>query len=56
MKKIFGLLALAVMTLGIVSCEAETSIEETESLFETIDVQVDQDSVDGAGTVEDPRN
>lgn len=37
MKKTLSILALAAMTVGMISCEAETSTQETEELFELID-------------------
>ncbi|MEO1486800.1 MAG: hypothetical protein AAFU57_13710 [Bacteroidota bacterium] len=39
MKKLYGFAAVLVMALGMVSCEAESDVQETEALFETIDVQ-----------------
>ena len=45
MKKVFGILAVAVFSMGLFSCEAETNVEETESLFETL--KVDGNAVDG---------
>lgn len=37
MKKTLGIMALLVFGLGMVACEAETNIEETEALFENVD-------------------
>ena len=54
MKKLFSILALAVFTFGLFSCEAETNVEETESLFETIDAK--SSSVDGDNGESDPRS
>ncbi|MEM9076605.1 MAG: hypothetical protein AAGC43_06170 [Bacteroidota bacterium] len=45
MKKVFGILAVAVFSMGLFSCEAETNVEETEALFETL--KIDENSVDG---------
>nr|WP_297919732.1 hypothetical protein [uncultured Allomuricauda sp.] len=53
MKKVFGILAVAVFSLGLFSCESETNIEETEALFETLNAE--EKSVDGDVKVEDPR-
>ncbi|MEO0506884.1 MAG: hypothetical protein AAF090_12090 [Bacteroidota bacterium] len=39
MKQLFGFAAVLVMALGMISCEAESDVQETEALFETIDVQ-----------------
>ena len=53
MKKVFGILAVAVFSLGLFSCESETNVEETEALFETL--KIDENSVDGEVHVEDDR-
>lgn len=54
MKKVFGILAVAVLTLGLFSCEAETNVQETESLFETIEAT--SSAVDGDNGESDPRS
>ncbi len=38
-----SILALALLTIGISSCEADTNIQDTEALFE----QLDQNATDG---------
>jgi len=43
MKKVLSILALAMLTIGITSCEADTNIQDTEALF----VQLDQNATDG---------
>lgn len=53
MKKPLCLFAIAVMTLGIYSCETETDIQETESLFETLEVETK--STDGQVSEVDDR-
>ncbi|WP_190808965.1 hypothetical protein [Flagellimonas sp. S3867] len=50
MKKTLSILAVAVMTLGLFSCEAETDVAETENLFESIG---DQDSTTGNNSGQD---
>ncbi|MGX1929089.1 hypothetical protein [Flagellimonas sp. 2504JD4-2] len=52
MKKTLLILALAVFTLGFVSCEAETDVAETETLFESLD----PDSNTGQNSPDDDRN
>lgn len=52
MKKTMSILAVAVMTIGMISCEAESSTQETESLFESI---ADQNATDGSDSNEDAR-
>ena len=54
MKKVFSILALALLTVGFYSCESETDVQETEALFEqlTIDESANDDDVippDGRG-------
>ena len=54
MKKVFSILALALLTVGFYSCETETDVQETEALFEqlTIDESANDDDVmppDGRG-------
>ncbi len=54
MKKVFSILALALLTVGFYSCETETDVQETEALFEqlTIDESATDDDVippDGRG-------
>ncbi|MEM6895230.1 MAG: hypothetical protein AAF554_16160 [Bacteroidota bacterium] len=39
MKQLFGFAAVLVMALGMVSCEAESDVQDTEALFETLEVQ-----------------
>jgi len=43
MKKVMSILALALLTIGISSCEADTNIQDTEALFE----KLDQNATDG---------
>lgn len=43
MKKVLSILTLALLTIGISSCEADTNIQDTEALF----VQLDQNAGDG---------
>ncbi len=47
MKKVFSILALALLTVGFYSCETETDVQETEALFEqlTIDESATDDDV-----------
>ncbi|WP_175288713.1 hypothetical protein [Flagellimonas eckloniae] len=52
MRKTLSILAIAAMTIGMVSCEAESSVQETEDLFESI---ADQDATTGNDSDEDAR-
>ncbi|AKA36544.1 hypothetical protein [Flagellimonas lutaonensis] len=45
MKKTLSIMALLVFGLGMIACEAETNLEDTEALFEN----VDEMSCDGCG-------
>ncbi len=45
MKKVFSILALALLTVGFYSCEAETDVQETEAMFQQL--KVDQNATDG---------
>ena len=51
MKKVLSIVAIAVFTLGLTSCEAETNVQDTESLFETLE----QESTDDQNVNEDER-
>ncbi len=51
MKKVVSIVAVVVMSLGMFSCEAETNVQDTESLFETLE----QDSTDGNAKTNEER-
>ena len=53
MKKVFSIVAVALLSIGLFSCEAETNVEETEALFETLDV--DGNATEGEGTIDPER-
>ena len=44
MKKLFSILAVALLTVGFYSCEAETDVQDTEAMFEQL--TVDQNATD----------
>ncbi|WP_421824801.1 hypothetical protein [Flagellimonas oceanensis] len=49
MKKVLSILAMALLTIGFYSCEAETDVQDTEAMFEQITVDQnasDDDEVD----------
>lgn len=53
MKKTLSILAIAVMTFGMFSCEAETDVQETENLMASLE---DQDAnTGGADSNEESR-
>ena len=45
MRKVFSILALVILTVGFYSCEAETDVQETEAMFQQL--QIDQNATDG---------
>ena len=52
MKKVVSILAVAVMSVGLFSCEVETSLEETDALFDTT-LQTSAQWIDEGSTNED---
>lgn len=53
MRKVLSILALALLTVGFYSCEAETDVQDTEAMFQQL--QVDQNATDGDENVEEKR-
>tara|TARA_B100001179_G_C18312631_1_gene284497 strand:+ start:141 stop:311 length:171 start_codon:yes stop_codon:yes gene_type:complete len=53
MKKLFSILAVALLTVGFYSCEAETDVQDTEAMFEQL--TVDQNATDGEVSEQDGR-
>ncbi len=53
MKKVFSILALALLTVGFYSCETETDVQETEAMFQQL--QIDQNATDDADLDPDGR-
>jgi len=53
MKKVFSILALALLTVGFYSCETETDVQETEAMFQQL--QIDQNATDDDDVVIDGR-
>ncbi|WP_343486120.1 hypothetical protein [Allomuricauda sp. d1] len=52
MKKTLAIMAVLVFGMGMISCEADTSVEDTEALFETLDT----DATDGDVTESEERD
>ena len=44
MKKLLSILAVALLTVGFYSCEAETDVQDTEAMFEQL--TLDQNATD----------
>ncbi|WP_349351365.1 MULTISPECIES: hypothetical protein [unclassified Flagellimonas] len=53
MKKVFSILALALLTTGFYSCETETDVQDTEAMFEQL--TLDQNATDGDDADKDSR-
>lgn len=50
MKKVLSVFAVVVMSVGLFSCEADSSVEETQALYELEEVDAtDDDSVEETG-------
>lgn len=45
MKKVFGILAIAILSTGLFSCENDTNMDETQALYETMDTNATDGSV-----------
>ncbi|WP_182859192.1 hypothetical protein [Flagellimonas aequoris] len=53
MRKVVSILALALLTVGFYSCEADTDVQDTEATFKQL--KVDQSATDGDETVAEGR-
>ncbi|MEM7381345.1 MAG: hypothetical protein AAF361_09145 [Bacteroidota bacterium] len=53
MKKVLSIFAVAVMCVGLFSCEDESSIEETQALYENLG---ETDATDNHQVDDDDRN
>ncbi|NAS13416.1 hypothetical protein [Poritiphilus flavus] len=53
MKKVLSIFAVAVMCVGLFSCEDDSSIEETQALYENLS---DSDATDGGQVDNDDRD
>ena len=53
MKKAASILAVVVMSIGMFSCESESSLEETQALYENLG---DENATDGQSSNTDGRN
>lgn len=48
MKRILGVLAIAIFTLGMFSCEPENTIDETDALYKIDTSASDDDIIPGS--------
>ncbi|MEC7263284.1 MAG: hypothetical protein VXW38_06060 [Bacteroidota bacterium] len=53
MRKVVSILAIALLTVGFYSCEAETDVQDTEATFKQL--KVDQSATDDDVIVNDGR-
>jgi hypothetical protein len=53
MRKVVSILAIALLTVGFYSCEADTDVQDTEATFKQL--KVDQSATDGDGTIAEGR-
>lgn len=55
MKKLLSIFAIALLTTGLFSCEAETDVQDTEAMVKSISVDIDQSATDGKHSSDDDR-
>jgi len=55
MKKLLSIVAIALLTTGLFSCEAETDVQDTEAMVKNLSVDSDENATDGKQSDSDPR-
>ncbi|MDC6363141.1 MULTISPECIES: hypothetical protein [Flavobacteriaceae] len=55
MKKLLSIVAIALLTTGLFSCEAETDVQDTEAMIKNLSVDSDENATDGKYSESDPR-
>jgi outer membrane lipoprotein-sorting protein len=55
MKKLLSIFAIALLTTGLFSCEAETDVQDTEAMVKSISVDIDQSATEGKQSDDDDR-
>ncbi|WP_421809556.1 hypothetical protein [Flagellimonas sp.] len=55
MKKLLSIFAIALLTTGLFSCEAETDVQDTEAMVKSISVDIDQSATDGKQSDQEER-
>lgn len=53
MKKVLSILVMALLTVGFYSCETETDVQDTEAMFQQL--QMDKNATDGDDVETDGR-
>lgn len=56
MKKLLSIFAIALLTTGLFSCEAETDVQDTEAMVKSISVDIDQSATEGKQSDDDDRS
>ncbi|MCR9262853.1 MAG: hypothetical protein NXH86_01775 [Flavobacteriaceae bacterium] len=55
MKKLLSIFAIALLTTGLFSCEAETDVQDTEAMVKSISVDIDQSATEGKQSDDEDR-
>lgn len=55
MKKLLSIFAIALLTTGLFSCEAETDVQDTEAMVTSLSVDIDQSATEGKQSDNDDR-
>ncbi|RYC52867.1 hypothetical protein [Flagellimonas olearia] len=55
MKKLLSIFAIALLTTGLFSCEAETDVQDTEAMVKSLSVDIDQSATDGKQSDDEDR-
>ena len=56
MKKLLSIFAIALLTTGLFSCEAETDVQDTEAMVKSISVDIDQSATERKQSDDDDRS
>ncbi len=55
MKKLLSIVAIALLTTGLFSCEAETDVQDTEAMIKNLSVDSDENATEGKQSDPDTR-
>ncbi|NHF59274.1 hypothetical protein FK220_007980 [Flavobacteriaceae bacterium TP-CH-4] len=56
MKKVVLIAAVVLMNVGLYSCEKENTIDETQALYENLEISANDDDSSETDDREDPNN
>ncbi len=45
MKKVFSVVAVVVMSMGMFSCQPESTVAETDALYQNLDISANDDDI-----------